>query len=423
MREIFTEIWESIRRNKLRTCLTGLAVSWGIFMLIVLLGAGNGVVNAFMGGLGDVSSNIMEVGAGYTGKPYNGLQEGRRMKLTDKDVQLTAGETFSEYIDEVIPYLSQSGLTMTYGKKHFSVNVIGTSPKYAELSKMTIYAGRFINRNDDDARRKVVVITDAQARNFLMGERDYESMIGQNLKIGNLQYRIVGVRHGLENQGDNSVYMPYNTLKDIFAKSDEIDELIFTFNGLQTEEENEFFEKQYKAMLNQAHGAAPDDESSFWIWNQFTMNMQMNKGRNILSTALWILGLFTLLGGIVGVSNIMLITVKERTHEFGIRKAIGASPWAITKLIIAESVTITAIFGYVGMVLGMFACKILDSTVGSSAFDLFGEKIQIMVNPTVGLGTAVGVTIVLIVAGTIAGLFPARNAAKVRPIEALNAAE
>ena len=152
MREIFTEIWESIRRNKLRTCLTGLAVSWGIFMLIVLLGAGNGVMNAFMGGLGDVSSNIMEVGAGYTGKPYNGLQEGRRMKLTDKDVQLTAGETFSEYIDEVIPYLSQSGLTMTYGKKHFSVNVIGTSPKYAELSKMTIYAGRFINKNDDAAK-------------------------------------------------------------------------------------------------------------------------------------------------------------------------------------------------------------------------------------------------------------------------------
>lgn len=423
MRETFIEIWESIRRNKLRTCLTGLAVSWGIFMLIVLLGAGNGVMNAFMGSLGEVSSNIMEVGAGYTSKPYNGLSEGRRMKLTDMDVQLTAGETFSDYIDEVIPYLSQSGLTMSYGKKHFSVGAVGTSPKFAELSSMVIHAGRFINKNDDDFRRKVVVITDAQARNFLMGGRDYESLIGKSVRIGNLHYKIIGVRNGQENQGDNDIFMPYSTLRDIFSKSGEIDEVIFTFSGLETEEENEIFEKQYKAMLNQAHGAAPDDESSYWIWNQFTMNMQMNKGRNILSTALWILGLFTLLGGIVGVSNIMLITVKERTHEFGIRKAIGASPWSITKLIIAESVTITAVFGYVGMVLGMFACKLLESTVGSSSLDLFGEKIQIMVNPSVGLGTAVGVTIVLIVAGTIAGLSPARKAAKVRPIEALNAAE
>ena len=423
MRETFIEIWESIRRNKLRTCLTGIAVSWGIFMLIVLLGAGNGVMNAFMGNSGEISSNIMEVGAGYTGKPYKGLQEGRRMKLTDRDMKLTEGETFSEYIDEVFPYLFQSGLTMSYGKKHFNVGVVGTSSKFAELSKMVICAGRFLNDKDEAERRKVLVITDAQARNFLMGGTDYDSMIGRSVLMGNLRYRIVGVRHGNENQGDDNVYMPYNTLKAIFAKSDEIDELMFTFHGLETEEENEVFEKQYKAMLNQVHSAAPDDESSFWIWNQFTMNMQMNKARGILSTALWILGLFTLLGGIVGVSNIMLITVKERTHEFGIRKAIGASPWAITKLIIAESITITAIFGYVGMVLGMFACKVLDGTVGSSSLDIFGEKIQIMVNPTVGLGTAVGVTIVLIVAGTIAGLSPARKAARVRPIEALNAME
>jgi putative ABC transport system permease protein len=147
----------------------------------------------------------------------------------------------------------------------------------------------------------------------------------------------------------------------------------------------------------------------------------MNKGRRILSTALWIIGLLTLLGGIVGVSNIMLITVKERTHEFGIRKAIGASPWSIMKLILAESVSITAFFGYVGMLLGMIACMVLDKTVGQSTMSVMDEQIAMLVNPTVGLDVALGATVVLIVAGTFAGLFPARKAAQVRPIEALRA--
>ena len=150
-------------------------------------------------------------------------------------------------------------------------------------------------------------------------------------------------------------------------------------------------------------------------------NMQMEKGRNILTTALWIVGLFTLLSGVVGVSNIMLITVKERTHEFGIRKAIGASPWSLTKLIIAESVSITAFFGYIGMALGMFTCELLDKTLGQSSSTVLGTQVSIFVNPTVGLDVALEATLLLIIAGTIAGLFPARRAAKVRPIEALRA--
>ena len=147
--------------------------------------------------------------------------------------------------------------------------------------------------------------------------------------------------------------------------------------------------------------------------------MQMNKGTGILRKALWIIGILTLLGGIVGVSNIMLITVKERTHEFGIRKAIGATPGSIMKLIVAESVTITALFGYIGMILGLVACEIMDATVGKSSLEMFGEKISVFVDPTVGLDVAFGVTLVLIIAGTIAGLSPALKAARIRPIEAL----
>lgn len=421
MTDLFKEIYESIRRNKLRTCLTGFAVSWGIFMLIVLLGAGNGVLNSTLGNMEDISSNTMEVWAGWTSKPYAGFQQGRRMKITDADVRLTENELFSDVIDDVIPLFSQGNLTMTYGKKHFSIYSIGTSEEYARINKITIEAGRFINTMDNKNLRKVVVISHTHAKNMLKGSTDYERLLGQKVKIGNLVYTIIGVRHGRENENDTDVFMPFNTMKKLYAKDSEIDEINFTFHGLETEEENEAFEKKYQAIINKAHQAAPDDNRAIRIYNRFKMNMQMNKGRKILETALWIIGLFTLLSGIVGVSNIMLITVKERTHEFGIRKAIGASPLEITKLIIAESVTITAIFGYVGMILGLVACEILNATVGSSSLDLFGEKIQIMTNPTVSVGTAIGVTIVLIVAGTIAGLFPARKAAKVRPIEALMA--
>lgn len=421
MGDLFKEIYESIRRNKLRTCLTGLAVSWGIFMLIVLLGAGNGVLNALLGNMEGIAANNMEVWASYTSKPYGGFQQGRRIILKDSDVRTTQSQSFADNIDDVIPLLSTGGLTMTYGKKHFSVELIGAVSDYARVEKITMEAGRFIDKLDDDQQRKVVVISHSHAKNFLYGRTDYESIIGKKVKIGNLLYTIVGVRHGRENENDTDAYIPYSTLKRLYAKDNLIDEIYFTFHGLETEEDNEAFENRYRATLNKAHGAAPDDKRSVRIYNRFTDNMQMEKGRNILETALWVLGLFTLLGGIVGVSNIMLITVKERTHEFGIRKAIGASPREITKLIIAESVTITAIFGYLGMVLGLVACEILDKTVGESALDIFGEKIQIMVNPTVSVATAIGVTVVLIVAGTVAGLFPARKAAKVRPIEALMA--
>ena len=421
MRDTFLEIAGSIKRNKLRTCLTGLAVSWGIFMLIVLVGAGNGVLNTTIGNMEGLAFNSMEVWAGYTSEPYDGFEQGRRLKLTDADVRLTESDAFKDHIDDVNPLLSQSGLTMSYGKRHFSVGATGTTAEYATINKLTIEAGRFINRFDNEQKRKVVVITHLQAKNILSGSTDYDKIIGQRVKVGDVSYKVVGVRHAAENENDTQLYLPYSTMKAVYSKSEAIDELNFTFHGLETEEENEEFENRYRAVVNKAHHAAPDDVSAINIFNRFTSGMIMNKARNILETSLWVIGLFTLLSGIVGVSNIMLITVKERTHEFGIRKAIGASPWAITKLIIAESVTITAIFGYLGMLLGMIACEILDKTLGGSSVEVLGSSFQIMDNPTVDLGTALGVTVVLVIAGTVAGLFPAIKATRVRPIEALRA--
>ena len=442
MKDLFTEIWESVRRNKLRTCLTGFAVSWGIFMLIVLLGAGNGLMNAFMRGGEGISTNMMEVYAGRTSKPYDGLKEGRRIELDDKDVELTLGPEFSDHVDKVVATVSTSAL-ISYGKKYVSGTIEGNYPDGASMNSIEILYGRFINEKDIADRRKVVVLPQSMVENLLgegskdTGARfftdkamnasgdnsgfDVKSMLGKYIKIGSLAWKVVGISKSDRSRNDNLFYAPFTTVKTVYGKGKAIDDLYFTFHGLDSEAANEAFEKEYRAAVNLRHRAAPDDERAIWIWNRFTQNLQMNKGTKILNIALWIIGLFTLLGGIVGVSNIMLITVKERTHEFGIRKAIGASPWNITKLILAESVSITAVFGYLGMFLGMLACQLLDKTVGQSTVSLMEDQVSMLVNPSVGLDVALEATLVLIVAGTIAGFFPARKASMVRPIEALRA--
>ena len=421
MQDLFTEIWESVRRNKLRTSLTGFSVAWGIFMIIVLLGAGNGLMNSFNQDSEGFATNTMEIYPSATSKPYKGYKQGRYMTLTEQDMDLLARQ-FPDIIDQVTTSVSKSGFAVTYKKKHFSdMYLNGTFPAQADMNHIQVLAGRFINSLDIAQKRKVMVITHMLAKNLLEGGKDYASLLGKKVKVGNLVFTIVGVRHAYENRNDRELYIPYTTARAIFGMTNDLDLIAFTFNGLETEAENEAFEARIKQILNARHSAAPDDDSAYFIWNQFTQNMQMNKGRGYLNTGLWIVGLFTLLGGIVGVSNIMLITVKERTHEFGIRKAIGAKPGAILKLIIAESISITAVFGYIGMFMGMVACQIMDKTVAQDVVNIGGEEIRMLVNPNVGLDVALEATLLLIVAGTLAGAIPAWKAARVKPIEALRA--
>jgi putative ABC transport system permease protein len=297
----------------------------------------------------------------------------------------------------------------------------GIYPEYEKMNKVEIVAGRSLNPQDISGSKKVALLAMSHVKNLLDGRTDYEGMIGRHIKVGNLMYQVVGVYKSREDSMWEDIYVPFPTLQTIYKKGDVLDDIVFTFHGLDTEQENEAFQLRYQSAILTRHRADPNDRAALWVWNRYTQNLQMEKATGILRTALWIIGLFTLLSGIVGVSNIMLITVKERTREFGIRKAIGANPWQITKLIIAESVTITAFFGYVGMLLGMIACMVLDKTVGQSTMSVMDEQIAMLVNPTVGLDVALGATVVLIVAGTFAGLFPARKAAQVRPIEALRA--
>jgi len=420
MKDLFTEIWESVRRNKLRTCLTGFAVSWGIFMLIVLLGAGNGLMNSFMSGGRGFAANSVLVGGGWTSKPYDGLKAGRRIRLDDTDVAITGGDLFTDHVDQVSASV-YTNATVSYGKMYFSGRIDGEYPASQEMNKIEIRYGRFLNDKDITDSRKVIVIPENTAEKLLEGGQGVESLLGKYVKVGSLAFRVVGISKSDRMSNSNYIYAPFTTVKTVYGKGKEVGEICFTTKGLDTEAANDAFEKQYKSVINLNHRAAPDDERAIWVWNRAHQNVQMTQGRKILSTALWIIGLFTLLGGIVGVSNIMLITVKERTHEFGIRKAIGASPWNITKLIIAESIGITALFGYIGMVLGMIGCIIMDQTIGQESMDVFGQSMRLLINPTVGMSEAIKSTVVLVIAGTIAGLFPAVKAAHVRPIEALRA--
>lgn len=418
MRELIKEIWSTSKRNKLRTSLTGFAVAWGIFMLIFLLGAGNGLINAQLQQSTRFLANSMRVFPGETSKAYKGLKEGRSITLNDKDI-LISNKTYGQYVDDVGGRLEQYNVNINYGDNYVaSQSLVGVAPTHPKIDKTELIAGRFINEIDMKEQRKNVVLSRSQAKELC---KDYHSLVGKNVKISNLNFQVVGIYKDDGSRNNTEAFIAYSTIKTIYAKGDDAGSLEFTIKNLKTREDNKQFEKNYRASINNNHQAAPDDERTIWLWNRYMDNIQMNQGIAIMQTALWIVGLFTLLSGIVGVSNIMLITVKERTREFGVRKAIGAKPWSILKLIITESIIITSFFGYIGMVCGVAANEIMDATIGHTTVDTGLFKAAMFVNPTVGLGTCIGATITIVIAGTIAGLIPAIKAARIRPIEALRA--
>ena len=219
--------------------------------------------------------------------------------------------------------------------------------------------------------------------------------------------------------GNAEVYIPITTMSRIRPTGTWFNDISFSFHGLETEEDNEAFEARYKRAMNARHRAALEDGSTFYLYNSMTGNMEMNKAVSIMKTALWILGIFTLLSGIVGVSNIMLITVKERIQEFGVRKALGAAPWDILKLIVFESVIITLAFGVLGMVMGMGANWLMDITIGNNPVDLGITKVYMFKHPSTGLDVALEALVLIVSAGTLAGIVPAVKAARIRPVEAL----
>lgn len=363
---LLSEIWSTSKRNKLRTSLTGFAVAWGIFMLIFLLGAGNGLINAQLQQSDRFLANSMVVYGQNTSKAYNGLKEGRPIDLNDKDMLIT-DHVYAHQVGDVGGQLQQYSVNINYGDNYIADQTLtGVYPSHTKINKIEMLKGRFINQIDMLQRRKVVVMSRSQAKELV---KDYRLLVGKNVKLGDLSFKVVGIYKDDETRQNNEAFTSFYTVKTIYAKGDKAGDIEFTLKNMKSEEDNRAFEKNYRASINKNHQAAPDDERSLWLWNRYLDNIQMNQGIAIIQSALWIIGLFTLLSGIVGVSNIMLITVKERTREFGVRKAIGAKPWSILKLIITESIIITSFFGYIGMVCGVAANELMDKTIGHTTVD------------------------------------------------------
>lgn len=418
MRDLLNEIAGSLRRNKLRTALTGFAVAWGIFMIIALLGAGNGLLNALLNNDSDNLATTITVWGQSTSKPYGGYDEGRRIVLDGQDVRLTENEAFADVVDDVTAVINRND-RLSLGKESVSASIVGIYPEYCSMGKVQVQYGRVINDVDMREKRKFIVIPGNLAETLLGKEGHNEEIIGKVVRASDVLFTVVGVTKTDRSSNNNNCYAPFSTVRTVYGMGNEIDNLVFSFHGLPDEESNRNFESVYRRALNTIHKADPTDMKTFYIRNSFLGNIQMHKAIRIIRIALWIIGLFTLLSGVVGVSNIMLITVKERTHEFGIRKAIGAKPGSILKLIISESVAITAAFGYIGMILGLAACELMDKTLARNTLSVMDFELNIFKDPFVGVDVAVEATLVLIIAGIIAGLVPASKASRVRPIEAL----
>ncbi len=418
MIDLWQEIYGTIKRNKLRTFLTGFAVAWGIFMLIVLLGAGNGIIHAFEESSGERALNSIRVYGGWTTKPYDGLKEGRSIDLDNRDLEDTEAY-FTDRVEEAGATLYQAATDISYGPEYVNLSLNGVHPNYPEVEPVKVVEGRFVNETDIRERRKSIVLHRKSAD--VLFDKTHTDPLGKFVNAGGVAYQVVGIYDDEGSSEPSSAFIPFTTLQTIYNKGNDVNSIIFTTKGLTTEESNEQFEADYRRVIGANHRFDPTDEGAIWLWNRFTSYLQAMAAMGILRTAIWVIGIFTLLSGIVGVSNIMLITVRERTHEFGIRKALGAKPRSILWLIIVESVVITTVFGYIGMVAGIGATEWMDAAFGSQTVDNGMFEAKMFSNPTVDLGIAVQATVTLIVAGTLAGLFPARKATKIRPIEALRA--
>ena len=415
MLDFIQEIYATIRRNKLRTSLTGFAVAWGIFMLIVLLGAGNGLIHAFENQSTNMKMGTLKIFPGMTANPYKGFKEGRSISFEERDEQLST-KRFPDHIGEVGAVCSKASAILTYGKENVTINIDGVLPNHTELEAIRLLRGRFVNQRDIEECRKVLILHEKTTRILFPKSEP----IGKYLQVQGVTYQVVGV-YTDQNAFSPSALAPLSTIQKVYQRGDTIDHIAFVTKELTTKEANENFEADYRATMGRQKHFSPSDEGAIWIWNRMKQNLQQQSATKLLNLSIWVIGIFTLLSGIVGVSNIMLITVRERTHEFGIRKALGAKPSSILWLIISESVVITTFFGYLGMVAGVAVTEYMNMIAGEKTVDAGAFSVTVFQNPTVDLTIALQATITLIIAGTLAGFFPARKAANIRPIEALRA--
>lgn len=403
MIDLLHETAQTLRNNKLRTALTGLSVAWGIFMLIILLGAARGVTNAVSENMSSVSNNSIEVYGGFTTKAYRGYKEGRNIELRSGDIAPIQKE--NSKVGDVLAFASVDTARISNERGALDRGFTAVYERAIDNYNLTMLAGRFINGRDIAECRRVLVLCDKDAR-YLFDS--VENAIGKTVRCMGLAWTVVGVYTHQWRSG--SSYGPYTTYKALTGNNDNAYRLTAFVDDVTNEAEGDEVEQGIRSTLSTRHQFSPDDRTALWINNNFKWLFASQKSTMLLNLAVWLIGIFTLLTGIVGVSNIMFVSVRERTHEIGIRRAIGAKPRSILTQILTESIAITGLFGYIGIVLGMAILQVIDAVFKDS---------EGFSNPTVDISIAIKVTIALIIAGAFAGLFPALKAIKVKPVEAL----
>ena len=410
---ILQEIFSGLKHNKLRTILTGLSVSWGIFILIILLSAGNGLKNGVTSNFSDRATNMVQIWSGRSSLPYKGLKSGRSLNFAEKQiVDLKDGLKETSGQTGVI----EKNLTITYNNEYGSFSINGVKPAYNDIFNLKFDQGngRFINDLDLKNNNKVIVI-DRKIEETLFKT---ESALGKYVKVGEVMFKVVGINTKKERYGEGSAYIPFTTAQSIFNPNKKFYNIAMQVNGLKTKEENDAFNDRLKENMSQSLRLDPKDTQALYLWNSQRDYIETMKIFGGITIFVSIIGIFTLIAGIVGVSNIMLVSVKERTREIGIRKALGAPPRSILTSIIIESILITTAFGYLGMVIGVGLSELVNMIMQQSAAQS-ENGMSVFKAPTVDLSYVFVSTAILIIAGVIAGYMPARRAVKIKPIEAM----
>lgn len=407
--DTWQEIFDTIRKNKLRTFLTGLSVASGIFILVILLGFGRGMENGIRKQFEQDAANKIWVWTQVTTKEYKGLNPGRRIRLQNSNFEYIekAYQDQIEYKSELL----RVGGTINYKKESGSYSIQGVSPGYQQIENQKMVMGRYLNYVDVQNKNKVVIISSKIKRELL---KNVENPLQEYLQLAGINFKIVGVyTDEAGEREEDRLFIPISTAQTVFNGKNRINSMGFTLKPEESFKKafaaSQIFTKEIKQYLQQAHTVSPDDNSAVNVHNMLDEAKRFYTLTNSIAFFFWFVGICTIIAGVVGVSNIMLIIVKERTREIGIRKALGAKPWSIISMIMKESIFVTTIAGFIGLFLSMGLLEIVGPNV----------EVDYILNPSVDLRIALTMVVLLVIAGSLAGFIPAWRAANILPIEAL----
>ncbi len=412
MIDYFEEIFTTLKQNKLRVIMTGFSVAWGIFMLLLLLGSGKGLQQGIENNFRGISTNAIWISSGETSEAYEGMGIGRRIQFTNEDYEYLKKEL--DGVGNISGRMYMRGSApLSYKNEYGIFTLTFIMPSYMGIEKLDLKKGRFINDIDIKERRKVITLSTPIAEILFKDEEP----LGKYVKAGRVIFQVVGIFEDYGNPESRKAFLPISTGQGVFSGDNKIANIALTTTSSLVEE-NKQIEAKIRTMLARKHRFADSDDNALFIFNTLESFSQIQGVFAGIRMFIWIIGVMTIIAGIAGVSNIMIILVKERTKEIGIRKAIGASPWSVIRLVLSESLFITAIAGFFGLLFGMGVLNLINMILVNIA-QSNPDVNRFFYNPTADFGVAVSAVVLLVVAGLIAGYIPARKAASIKPVDAL----